>query len=74
MFKHPHTNGPVIDNINGQQYYTLIFDTFKINVKYNRDSFILTNNGEVVKCMNIIVQEYEILLIGKKYESLTPFS
>lgn len=74
LFKHPHTKGPLIDNINGQQYYTLIFDQFKINVKYNKDCFILTNNGEVVKCMNIVVQESEILVIGKKYELLTPFS
>lgn len=74
MFKHPHSNGPLIDNIIGQQYYTLIFDQFKINVKYNKDCFVLTNNGEVVKCMNIVVQEYEILLIGKKYELLKPFS
>jgi len=33
----------------------------------------LTNNGEVVKCLNIIQVSDEILLIGKKYETLLPF-
>ncbi|CAI6344091.1 unnamed protein product [Macrosiphum euphorbiae] len=71
--KHPHNNGPITKNINGQQYYTLIFSQFKINVKFNKDCTILTNNGEVVKCLNIIQVSDEILLIGKKYETLLPF-
>lgn len=70
---HPHNNGPITNNINGQQYYTLIFNQFKINVKFNKDCTILTNTGEVVKCLNIIQESDEILLIGKKYETLLPF-
>jgi len=71
--KQPHNNGPITKNINGQQYYTLIFSQFKINVKFNKDCTILTNTGEVVKCLNIIQASDEILLIGKKYETLLPF-
>lgn len=71
--KQPHNNGPITKNINGQQYYTLIFSQFKINVKFNKDCTILTNTGEVVKYLNIIQASDEILLIGKKYETLLPF-
>jgi len=71
--KHPHTNGPITKKINGQQYYTLILSKFKINVKFNKDCTILTKNGKVVKCFNIIQTSDEILLIGKKYETLLPF-
>jgi len=71
--KHPPTNGPITKKINGQQYYTLILSKFKINVKFSKDCTILTKNGEVVKCFNIIQTSDEILLIGKKYEILLPF-
>lgn len=34
--------------------------------------FFLTNNKEVVKCMNIVKVTDDIILIGKKYDLLSP--
>lgn len=46
-FKWPHKFlwpfGPLINNINGQQYNTMIFGQFKINVEQSKDCFFLTN-------------------------------
>lgn len=37
--KRPHKNGPLLNNINGLQYNTMIFSQFKINVEHNKDCF-----------------------------------
>lgn len=71
--KRPHKIGPLVHNINGQQYNTIIFNNFKINVEHNKDCFFLTNNNEVVMRMNVVQVTDDILLIGKKYGLLSPF-
>jgi hypothetical protein len=37
------------------------------------DSFILTKDGEVVKCVNIIEINNNILILGKQFYHVTPF-
>ncbi|CAI6372886.1 unnamed protein product [Macrosiphum euphorbiae] len=75
ILKRPHTNGPLIDNIVGVQYKSLLFRNFHISIKKQKDSdsFILTNSGEVVKCVNVIEMNNNILIIGKQYNNASPF-
>lgn len=75
ILKRPHANGPLIDNVFGVQYYSLFFCNIHIVIKKQKDSdcFILTKDGEVVKCVNIIEMNDNILLIGKKFYHVLPF-
>ncbi|XP_022164968.1 uncharacterized protein LOC111029998 isoform X1 [Myzus persicae] len=75
VLKRLHTNGPLMDNIFGVQYYSLFFCNIHIVIRKQKesDSFILTNNGEVVKCLNIIEINNNILILGKKFYHVTPF-
>lgn len=62
-------NGPLVKNINGLQYYKLIKNTFKLNTKVDRESYILTKSGEIIKCLNIVkTSNNKIMIIGKSFE------
>jgi len=65
--KHMHANGPLVKNVTGSQYYTLLFKNIKIKIKQERDSFILTKNKEIVKCLNFCLRGDDILLIGCRF-------
>lgn len=74
--KRPHSNGPLqMNNIIGVQYYSLFFNSIHIVIRKYKDSdcFILTKNGEVVKCVNIIETNKNICIIGKKFHHVSPF-
>lgn len=75
ILKKPHSNGPLIDNVYGVQYNSLFFNNIHIVIKKQKesDSFILTKDGEVVKCVNIIEMNNNILIIGKKCNHALPF-
>lgn len=71
--KNPHSNRPLLESITGKQYLTLTINNFTLNVKFNRNSFFLTANEEVVKCFNIILNQNNvhnnIYIVGKRYLS-----
>lgn len=71
--KHMHANGPLVKNVTGSQYYTLLYKNIKIKIKPERDSFILTKNKEVVKCLNFCQRGDDILLIGCRFRIIKPF-
>lgn len=73
IFKNSHNNGPLLNNIIGTQYHTIEFNKIKINIKYDKDSFIITKQNEIVKCMNFIHNDNEIIIVGKMYKKLTPY-
>ncbi|XP_025407624.1 uncharacterized protein LOC112681595 [Sipha flava] len=75
ILKRPHTNGPLIDNIFGVQYNSLFFNNMHIVIRKQKesDSFILTKDGEIVKCVNIIEINNNILILGKNFYHVTPF-
>lgn len=67
MLSHPHSNGPLVDNVKGIQYRQLILNKIKINTSMDKESYFLTHNEEVVQCLNIVnCQNNAIILIGKK--------
>lgn len=55
-------NGPLVKNVTGSQYYTLLFKNIKIKVKQEKNSFILTKKKEIVKCLNFCKRGDDILL------------
>ncbi|CAH1732005.1 unnamed protein product [Aphis gossypii] len=64
-----HKNGPLVKNINGLQYYKLIKNSFNLNTKVDRESYILTKSGEIIKCLNIVkTPNNKIMIIGKSFE------
>lgn len=68
-----HTNGPIKENIFGLQYYTIIFKNTKLSVKQEKDSYFLTKNDQIVKCLNFIQNvNGDIVVLGKKFKELTP--
>jgi len=74
IFKNMHNNGPLLNNITGTQYYTIIFNKMKINIKNDKDSFIITKQKQIVKCLNFIQNDNEaITFIDKKYKMVTPY-
>lgn len=75
ILKMPHVNGPLMDNIFGIQYKSLFFNHIHIVIRKQKDSdsFILAKEGDVVKCVNIIEMNSNILIIGKKMYHATPF-
>lgn len=70
-----HHNGPLIHNIiEGLQYYKLIKNKIKINTKIDRERYILTTSGEIVKVFNIVQtqgQNNKIMIIGRSFETKT---
>jgi len=73
ILKKTHTNGPLIENLTGLQYYNLSFQRMEIKIKKENDSFILTKDKQVVKCLNIISNDSEIIILGKYFKSVFPF-
>jgi len=69
----PHNNGPLINNLNGCQYKKLIWKNIQINTKFDKDSYVLTTDREVFKCLNIVKQKTDIVLIGKHFKTKTLF-
>jgi len=69
----PHNNGPLINNLNGCQYKKLIWKNIQINTKFDKDSYVLTTDREVFKCLNIVKQKTDIVLIGKYFKTKTLF-
>jgi len=73
VLKHVHDNGPLVEDLIGPQYYTMIYQSITIKIKKECDSFILTKNKEIVKCMNFAQKDGVIMLIGKNYNVLLPY-
>ncbi|KAF0727268.1 Uncharacterized protein FWK35_00028845, partial [Aphis craccivora] len=73
IFKNSHNNGLLLNNITGTQYHTIVFNKIKINIKYDKDSFIITKQNGIVKCMNFIYNDNETIIAGKMYKKLTPY-
>lgn len=67
LLKQPHTNGPTMKIITGLQYYVLSFNNINIKIKYEKDSYILTQYQHIVKCLNIIAQKNSETVIIRKY-------
>ncbi|KAF0687424.1 Uncharacterized protein FWK35_00037573, partial [Aphis craccivora] len=66
--EHAHQNGPVETNLTGTQYKCLKLEKFKVNVDNEKDCYILSKSGEVVKCMNIInTTHHGIIILGKVF-------
>lgn len=73
VLKYIHNNGPLIDNITGSQYYIFLFKNIKINVKEEKDSFVLTKTNEVVKCLNFCQNGDNMYVIGYKFKITKSF-
>lgn len=67
-----HSNGPLLENVTGLQYLTLLYKNMKIQIKKEKDSFILTKNNEVVKCLNFCLSGEDILILGCKFKDIRP--
>lgn len=52
IFKKLHSEGPLPKTLIGPQYHHLHFINFMLNNLVERDSYLLTNCGKVVKCLN----------------------
>lgn len=65
----PHTDGPLINNIVGVQFKKLQIGHIKLNIAVGKESFFLTNSGEVAKCLNIVQSQNHIIIIGRIFES-----
>jgi len=73
ILKQPHTNGPLIENIFGPQYHDLVYKSIHINIKKEKDSYVLTNDKTLVKCLNIAHLNSKPVLIGQFFKSLLPY-
>lgn len=69
----PHSNGPLVNNIDGVQYKQLQINRTKINISVDKESFFLTKCGEVAKCLNLVHCQNYVILIGKIFESKSIF-
>lgn len=73
LLKQQHTNGPTME-ITGLQYYVLCFNNINIKIKYEKDSYILTKDQQIVKCLNIVMQKNsETVIIGKSFKFKSAF-
>jgi len=52
MFEKLHSKGPLPKDIIGPQYHRLRFSNFMLNTTVDRDSYLITNCGKIVKCIN----------------------
>lgn len=52
VLKNQHTNGPLPEYLHGFEYYTLFYKTIKIKIKEEKNSYILTKNNDIIKCVN----------------------
>lgn len=68
-----HKSGPLVDNIKGLEFKKLTFDKFKINTSVIKESYVLTNNRKVVKCLNFVkTNQGSIKLVGTAFEIIIP--
>lgn len=70
-----HNNGPIVENITCNPQYSLLkLQTFYINVNKLADSFVLTNQKQVVKVINIAQSAItkEPLIIGHEFLKQVP--
>lgn len=54
IFKKLHYDGPLPNDTFGSQYHQLHFGNFMINTKVDRDSYLLTACGKIMKCVNFV--------------------
>lgn len=40
--------------MSGCQYHTFLFKSISLKLKKEKDSYFLTTNNEIVKCLNIV--------------------
>lgn len=60
--------------ITGLQYYVICFNNINIKIKYDKDSYILTKDQQIVKCLNIIAQNNgETVIVGKHFKFKSAF-
>jgi len=52
MFKKMHSKGPLPKDIIGPLYHRLHFSNFMLNTTVDRESYLMTNCGKIVKCIN----------------------
>lgn len=70
-----HNNGPIVENITCNPQYSLLkLQTFSINVNKLADSFVFTNQKQVVKIVNIAQSPItkEPLIIGHEFLKQVP--
>jgi len=70
-----HTNGPIVENIICNPQFSLLkLQTFSINVNKLADSFVFTNQKQVVKVINIAqsAKSKEPLIIGYEFLKQVP--
>jgi len=71
-----HTEGPLLQNINGLQYKKLYLKNITIKVDKIADSFFLTKTFDVVKVYNIVTLNStynDIIIVGKVFETKRAF-
>lgn len=69
--KHKHTDGPLLENIEGSQYKKLYLKNIKIKVGSKVDCFILNKMNDIIKVENIVSlhETNKIIIIGKVFET-----
>jgi len=75
-----HSSGPLIDEndfhgfeLSGPQYRKINIGNFTENTKKIADSYILTQNNNVVKVLNIVEsKKHNLIIIGKMFETNEP--
>jgi len=69
LLKNQHTNGPLPENLNGLEYYTLLYKTIKIKIQEEKNSYILTKNKDIVKCLNFCLRDDDnIIIVGQQFK------
>lgn len=69
ILKNQHNNGPLPENLNGLEYYTLLCKTIKIKVQEEKNSYILTKNKDIVRCLNFCLRDDgTIIIIGQQFK------
>jgi len=67
-----HTNGSLLQNMNGLQYKKLYLSNITIKIDKTVDSFFLTKTFDVVKAYNIVTlhgTNNDIIIIGKEFKT-----
>lgn len=44
-----------------------------ININSDKESYVLTKNNNIVKCLNIISNKNEVYIVGNEFEATVPF-
>jgi hypothetical protein len=76
VFKNRHTEGPLpIDVRIKYQYNYMIFKDSEIKTKNIADCYVQTNDGEVVKIVNICLAAVndEIIMVGYKFKTVSDY-